>query len=187
MINNSGRIYGTRKCLQCGQNFEAQYAAQVVCSKACAHLHRNKQKRESASRLRAKNVEYLRNLLAEMDRMREEIASLKEQLADARNALSEVEKDHHPVDESQELSEPDKVRKVDTACSEMKECKRMHLRAMNLPCGLREECFTPICEELGIDVKSGEKVCPTCKKAYTPNSPAQKFCSPECRRKGNAI
>lgn len=68
------------------------------------------------------------------------------------------------------------------------ECQRMHLRALTLPCGQREECFMPPCRKLaGITPKitppqQGEKVCPICGRVFKGRG-KQTYCSPACRRK----
>ncbi len=55
--------YGKRTCLQCGQEFEAGYPAQLTCSKKCALERRREQGRQSDAISRARN----KNLLTSLD------------------------------------------------------------------------------------------------------------------------
>lgn len=181
MINDGERVYGTRKCLQCGNEFDAGFPAQIVCSTSCMKIRRRDQKRASSARGRARRKKYLLDLLAEMDQMRKEIASLKEQLAEASKQTPLQYEVCSPTKGSTNSSLPDKGCEIEKIRPYMKECKRMHLRAMNLPCGLREECYTPLCDQLRIEVQAGERLCRNCKKPFSPKSQTQSFCSSDCR------
>lgn len=70
----------------------------------------------------------------------------------------------------------------------LQECPRMRLKAVNLPCGEHEPCHKPTrCARLGGDpaaaivLEPGEKICKRCKAVFTPNSPAQKYCTKKCQ------
>ena len=70
----------------------------------------------------------------------------------------------------------------------LQECSRMRLKAVNLPCGEHECCHKPTrCVRLGGDpdaaimLEPGEKICKQCKAVFTPNSPAQKYCTKKCQ------
>lgn len=70
----------------------------------------------------------------------------------------------------------------------LQECPRMRLKAVNLPCGEHEPCHKPTpCARLGGDpdaaivLEPGEKICKQCKAVFTPNSPAQKYCTKKCQ------
>ncbi len=61
------RAYGKRKCLQCGQTFEASHPAHITCSAKCAAERRRGQKRQTGARTRAKRKKYLLDLLASLN------------------------------------------------------------------------------------------------------------------------
>lgn len=70
----------------------------------------------------------------------------------------------------------------------LQECPRMRLKAVNLPCGEHETCHKPTpCARLGGDpdaaivLEPGERICKQCKAVFTPNSPAQKYCTKKCQ------
>lgn len=70
----------------------------------------------------------------------------------------------------------------------LQECPRMRLKAVSLPCGEHEYCHKPTrCARLGGDpdasivLEPGEKICKRCGTVFTPNSPAQKYCTKKCQ------
>lgn len=73
--------YGERKCLMCGTQFTASYAAQVVCSTACRKARDRKRSVESCRRYRASVRERLARipvLEARILELESEISKLRE-------------------------------------------------------------------------------------------------------------
>ena len=69
------RAYGKRKCLQCGQTFEASHPAHITCSAKCAAERRRGQKRQTGARTRAKRKKYLLDLLTSLNEAWTELGS----------------------------------------------------------------------------------------------------------------
>ncbi len=162
------RAYGKRKCLQCGQTFEASHPAHITCSAKCAAERRRGQKRQTGARTRARRKKYLLDLLTSLDeawaelewlncryeaRRREtealamamcaahalETKKLKAELEVMRQASAEPA----PAEEKAPASAvtgpaPSTAVNIDT--SDWDFCRRMNLRARRLPCGERGEC-----------------------------------------------
>lgn len=207
--------YGKRLCLLCEKEFEARHPAHVTCSAACARERRLILRRESDKRGRAKRKKYLLDLLAELDTAYSEMEWANCRCEQNYKALHhaiegltvkhacEVEKIKAELKQAREERDACRtaVEKQDARPKEvsgqkapesaqltLQECPRMHLRATLLPCGQREECFTPLCEKLGGTPQSkpvlGERICPVCKKPFMPKSAAQKYCNNDCRVAG---
>lgn len=207
--------YGKRLCLLCEKEFEARHPAHVTCSADCARERRLILRRESDKRGRAKRKKYLLDLLAELDTAYSELEWANCQLEEEYKVhckaiqimaithakkVAEIELELKQAREERDAcrtaaekqdARPKEVsgqKAPESAQLTLQECPRMHLRAMLLPCGQREECFTPLCEKLGGAPQSkpvlGERICPVCKKPFMPKSAAQKYCNNDCRVAG---
>ncbi len=196
--------YGKRTCLQCGQEFEAGYPAQLTCSKKCALERRREQGRQSDAISRARN----KNLLTSLDEAWAELEWLNcryearrgetgalvmamcaahalemKKLKAELDALRPASAEPAPAEEKAPASAakapaPSAAASIDT--SDWDFCKRMNLRARHLPCGEREECQG--CERIyPLVLEPGDKVCAKCKQVFTPKAPAQKYCSKSCQ------
>ena len=199
--------YGKRTCLQCGQEFEAGYPAQLTCSKKCALERRREQGRQSDALSRAMN----KNLLTSLDEAWAELEwlncryearrgetgalmmamcaahalemkKLKAELDAAQDELSAMRMASHQVKEplKRTVEYPTKPAAPAVDTSNWDYCKRMELRAPKLPCGERDECKN--CERIHpLVLEPGDKVCAKCKQVFTPKAPAQKYCSKSCQ------
>ncbi len=196
--------YGKRTCLQCGQEFEAGYPAQLTCSKKCALERRREQGRQSDALSRARN----KNLLTSLDEAWAELEWLNcryearrgetgalvmamcaahaleiQKLKAELDALRPASAEPAPAEEkaptfAAKAPVPSAAVSIDT--SDWDFCKRMNLRARRLPCGERGECQG--CERIRpLVLESGDKVCAKCKQVFTPKAPAQKYCSKSCQ------
>lgn len=204
--------YGKRLCLQCGKEFEARHPSHITCSPECSIARRFIQKRQREARYRDRRKKYLLDLLAERDTAYSDLEWLNCHLEEGykahskalralaithANNVAEIEAELKKVREERDAyraaAEKRGAKPETTAAPKppdllpaLKDCPRMHLRATTLPCGEREECYTPLCERLGGVTASGpapgKRICPVCKKPFTPKSPPQKFCSAECRK-----
>ena len=166
--------YGERTCLQCGAKFQAVYPAQLTCTQQCRASRRASVNRALSKRRRASHKQYVSGLearISELEAQLEaaqasaaqetpapepgydariteleaEIAKLRTELAEAQSALKKAQT---------ELGERDRKRissvemLAAAAGKRLYECERLHLKALKLPCGLNERCFTPPCENL---------------------------------------
>ena len=204
------RAYGKRKCLQCGQTFEASHPAHITCSAKCAAERRRGQKRQTCARTRAKRKKYLLDLLASLNEAWAELEWLNcryeaqggrfEKLAMAMcaahaletkrlkaelEAIRQAAAEPAPAEEKASVSTvtapaPSAAANVDT--SDWDFCPRMSLRARRLPCGERGECQG--CERITgtpLVLEPGDKLCKQCKRPFTPKASAQKYCSKQCQ------
>lgn len=187
--------YGKRTCLQCGQEFEAGYPAQLTCSKKCALERRREQGRQSDALSRARN----KNLLTALDEAWAELEWLNcryEARRGETGALMMAMCAAHALEMKKLKAELDALRPASAEPAPAEEkapasaavidtsdwdfCKRMNLRARHLPCGEREECQG--CERIRpLVLEPGDKVCAKCKQVFTPKAPAQKYCSKSCQ------
>ena len=199
--------YGKRTCLQCGEEFEAGYPAQLTCSKKCALERRREQDRRSDALAKARN----KNLLTALDETWAELEwlncryearrgepgalmmamcaahamemkKLKAELTAAHDELSAMRmaslQAKEPLKRTVEYPTKRPAPVVDT--NEWDYCEHLRLRAPKLPCGEREECKR--CKRTRpLVLEPGDKVCAKCKQAFTPKSPTQKYCSKKCQ------
>lgn len=119
--------YGERTCLECGKKYQATYAQQLTCSEACkkARMRRVTRARGRAYHQRRKDMlETLRNNLAAITQERDEL-------------LVEVKRLHEELATKVPVKKPSK-----------QWCERLKLKADELPCGERPECFAnPTCDK----------------------------------------
>ena len=138
--------YGERTCMNCGKKFDATYLQQVTCSDACKKERMRIQHRESAKGRWPKHkamIEELRNSLAVVSQDRDELKAQVEKLTHENKRLHE------------ELSKAlfDKLQASKVVVQPPKKsskqwCERLKLKAEELPCGNRPECFVePICDK----------------------------------------
>lgn len=95
------------------------------------------------------------SLKADLDATRKEMDAVKKELAlrlverDAsENALKKLRAELAESNAALEQAQGTPRHATTAAGKQLQECKRMHLTAFTLPCGLREECFTPLCERV---------------------------------------
>lgn len=203
--------YGKRTCLQCGQEFEAGYPAQLTCSEKCALERRREQGRQSDALSRARN----KNLLTSLDEAWAELEwlncryearrgetgalmmamcaahalemkKLKAELDAAQDELSAMRMASHQVKEplKRTVEYPTKPVAPAVDTSNWDYCEHMQLRAPKLPCGERGECQG--CERITgtkspLVLEPGDKLCKQCKRPFTPKASAQKYCSKQCQ------
>lgn len=189
--------YGQRACLACGNHFEALYAGQVTCSDVCQGKRRRELRSASdmACRLRRKaRFEALKSRVAELEaelaRVNVELEKVRQELVhvmgerDEALAALQAARQCRPV-----KSVPESVEKIATQAGlpPLQECSRLKLKAVHLPCGEHDQCRKPTpCARLdggqdsGVVMESGDKICPACKQAFTPNHPLRKYCSKQC-------
>lgn len=121
--------YGTRACLVCGKEFEVAYPSQLTCSLEC----RKKRNNQRHQRYRQKQKERLLNLEAVIKEKDAVIASLQ---AELKILKAQVKKIESKTFKSSQVENFKAAHKLET-------CERMKLSALNLPCGLRNECWEP--------------------------------------------
>lgn len=136
--------YGERKCLVCGKVFEPVKPQQVCCSAKCQaergkELSRKWAAKHRPSLLKLLEAQELR--IVRLEKLVKELHGLETE--DYANILGDqIEPELEPEPESE--PEPDKIEQLmEQALPTLKECKRMRLKALNLPCGKRVECFEP--------------------------------------------
>ncbi|MBQ9407414.1 MAG: hypothetical protein IJU37_11850 [Desulfovibrio sp.] len=170
--------YGERKCLTCGKTFVAKKYYEIVCSQECKiKRHRalsNAWQKEhpgptkTAYKTLQKEIEVLKkgnkSLQDESDKYYVQLLEAKKTIAKLQNNLNKANQEIETyktnlakVNEKLEKAQKDLASKIATILPKnlddlngikILECKRMHLKAMNLPCGTRKECFTPTrCEK----------------------------------------
>jgi len=127
--------------------------------------------------IRVKELESLvESLRSQLDKALEKEAEAKAELARIKAVQGQ---DPTPTATSKKT---DTKQVPQVAPMPLQKCQRMSLRATNLPCGERDECFHPPCDSLpcsGIR-EPGDLICPTCKQVFTPSHHRQKYCSKQC-------
>lgn len=108
--------YGKRNCMECGTEFTAVRPWTVTCSLEC------KEKRDIRLKRASKREYYHRN--------KEQQVNLKTQLEDSLKHIKFLEE------------ELERLRKT-KILPELESCERLSLKAIQLPCGTRRECFKP--------------------------------------------
>lgn len=167
--------FGARKCLVCGEDFEAQYAAQLCCSSKCKIERINTQKVAHRVSMRA--------LRDEVKDLKERVDALEAHLSgrggviivddeDAKFAPTNVtvatsvpeEKNCDDIiDDTPEDKNPDYLpgdeddgypAKKKKSVEPTEYCERMKLKATKLPCGDQYKCWHPRkCERVPISKK----------------------------------
>lgn len=125
----------------------------------------------------------------QMEQLKLDLEMARLDLAAARAAAMQPVEKPAPAPASRPEVALQSVEKV-AACAglpPLQECPRMRLKAVTLPCGEHEPCHKPTrCARLGgnpdaaIVLEPGEKRCKQCGAAFTPNAPAQKYCTKKC-------
>lgn len=168
--------YGTRKCIVCGKDFEAQYPQQITCSPECKNRRKNYIKGESVKRVKARNLALIEGLKSQNEGLKEKVDELLARLAEKK-----PEKQVPPVDDAalnqmkgqieklkaenaellsqnesfflakkalerevEQLKNELALKKHDDELPKAQWCERLKLKALNLPCGARRQCFEPI-------------------------------------------
>lgn len=166
-------IYAQRTCEICGEKFLPNYASQVACSLSCKKKRRKNQKyrydknrrlaikslklsyfvaQGKIEKLQAKFDEFGKNnyeLSQKLTDANLRIESLQSDLENAENEISRLDNIIHNIEKNDvKQSHPDSKETSINNPYGLKECKRMKLMAMRLPCGEREECWlNPPCEK----------------------------------------
>lgn len=125
--------YGTRKCLVCGNEFEARYMSHVVCSDTCRITRSVNQKRESRERrdLENKRLKYaLQNYACEIEFYETELSHIFNALKNDESRPQKRQIENEVIDKDLSIQDKDFLY-----------CDRMKLKAFSLPCGQREECW----------------------------------------------
>ena len=142
----AGLEYGERKCLSCGKTFTALRPWHITCSVECRNARNTKLKQERNKRFTQTAIKLV-EMQKKYEAAQNEIASLKAQLE---KLARELKNDKEQLfDNATEKEEVKKAIKTAMAKPEMLFCERMNVRALNLPCGKREECFQkPKCKKV---------------------------------------
>ena len=108
--------YGERECLECGKKFQPERAWTVTCSKTC-NVNREKRLKKASKR-------------AFYHKRKREYKEMQEKLVESMEHIKFLEEELERVKKAKVLPE-------------LQHCERLSLKAIQLPCGQRHECFKP--------------------------------------------
>lgn len=131
--------YGERLCLVCGQAFPAKYAAQVTCSGLCNKQRKRTQKCVWAKSHPGPTRKFVRELEADYAA---ELEWLNTQLEAHIHTTSSPPVAQMPLSPAPSKSAPQPAAKRRPGRPpKFDYCERMDVKALNLPCGKRAECW----------------------------------------------
>lgn len=153
--------YGKRICLECGKEFNATYLQQITCSPECLAKRKAKLRIIRDQRRYQCHKERLATLIAENNKLLSDNEALRHDLLLAReeatHAREELAKALEAVSAAQAATKEPEAADMEAARNaiktgfkpQMQFCERMGVKAINLPCGKREECFNkPRCRRV---------------------------------------
>lgn len=209
------RQYGKRNCVICTNEFIATSATQVCCSDECKKELLRKQYREAKRRYTANKKQEFMELRQRKSDLEIENKALHSNLNKVNAELSNIKAEYEQLKFELFISQHnlevanEKIKKLLNATksldtSSFDYCERMKLRAMQLPCGEREECLGCAREDkekskklrimlntISTSFTQGEKAfkitktCPKCGQEFITGRHEQVFCSLKCRKNYN--
>lgn len=168
--------YGTRKCIICGKEFEAQYLQHITCSPGCKNRRENYIKGESAKRVKARNLALIEGLKSQNEGLKQKVSELMARLTEKKPEMQSAPVDDGALNELKgqveklkaenaellaqneafflakkalekevgQLKNELALKKHDDELPKAQWCERLKLKALNLPCGARRQCFEPV-------------------------------------------